>query len=177
MNISSTVLLQDIWKKAQILSSFCSSTKLSNAIKMTLFSPIATVLQKVFSYIHHGGLLIIGRHFPNFTAMDVFGRFFQTLDLPWKHGDYRRTNFRFNPACTLPNGMRSASFPDPYSTKVLHVKNARAEEKIFVQLLGGTSQSAVFPKAYVDHAQAAVVWAKIGEGYLVYDGNVNRAEG
>jgi hypothetical protein len=137
----------------------------------------AAVLEKVLSYIQNGGLMIIGLHFPNFTAMDVFDRFFQTLGLPWKHGDYHRTSFRFNPSCTLPNGMNSASFPGPYSMKVLHVKNAKAQEKIFVPVPGGMTQSAVFPPAYVDQAQAAVVGAKIGEGYLVYDGNVNPEEG
>jgi hypothetical protein len=38
------------------------------------------------------------------------------------------------------------------------------------------TQSNVFPPEYVDQAQAAVVGAKVGNGYLVYIGDVN-AEG
>jgi hypothetical protein len=137
----------------------------------------AFVLQKVLSYVNAGGLLIIGLHFPNFTAMDVFDKFFNKLGLPWKHGDYHRTTFRFNPACTLPSELSSTSFPGPYSMKVLHVKGARAQEKIFVPVPEATTQSMVFAPAYVDQAQAAVVGAKIGDGFVFYDGNVNPEEG
>lgn len=37
-------------------------------------------------------------------------------------------------------------------------------------------QSHVFPAERVDESQAAVVAAKIGEGYLVYCGDVNAEE-
>jgi hypothetical protein len=39
------------------------------------------------------------------------------------------------------------------------------------------TQSNVFPPEYVDQAQAAVVGAKVGNGYLVYVGDVNAEEG
>lgn len=75
--------------------------------------------------------------------------------------------------------------------KVLHVKDARSHEKIFIPVAGAQTQSLVFPPEYVDHVcrispnhsetntdsiktQAAVVGAKIGEGYLVYHGDVNQ---
>jgi hypothetical protein len=103
------------------------------------------VLEKVLSYIRSGGLLLIGLHFPNFTNMDVFDKFFGDLGLHWKHGDYHRTTFRFNSRCTLPDGMSRAKFPGPYSMKVLHVKGARAYEKIFVPVSGAMTQSMVFP--------------------------------
>lgn len=135
------------------------------------------VLEKVLSYVRNGGLLLIGLHFPNFTNMDVFDKFFGDLGLPWKHGDYHRTTFQFNGGCTLPDGMSRMKFPGSYSMKVLHVKGARAHEKIFVPVPQATTQSMVFPPEYVDQAQAAIVGAKIGEGYLVYDGNVNPEEG
>ena len=61
--------------------------------------------------------------------------------------------------------------------KALHVKNAGQHEKIFVPLAGGTTQSQAFPPSYVDEAQAAVVGAKIGDGYLVYCGDVNGEQG
>lgn len=37
------------------------------------------VLDKVVSYLLNGGLVIIGLHFPSFTAMDVFDKFFGKL--------------------------------------------------------------------------------------------------
>ncbi|KAN0119334.1 hypothetical protein V8E51_001542 [Hyaloscypha variabilis] len=134
------------------------------------------VLEKVLSYVRDGGLLLIGLHFPNFVTMDAFDLFFQRLGLPWKRGDYHRTTFCFNNSATLPGSLSAAAFPGPYSMKVLHVKNARAEEKIYVPVPEAMTQSMVFPPAYVDRTQAAIVGAKIGEGYFVYDGNVNPEE-
>ena len=61
--------------------------------------------------------------------------------------------------------------------KVLHVKNARPHEKIFVPVADAITQSLVFPLEYVDQAQAAVVGAKVGNGYLAYAGHVNSEEG
>ena len=67
--------------------------------------------------------------------------------------------------------------PQPYSMKVLHVEDAKSNEKIYVPAEDATTQSAVFAPEYVDQSQAAIVGAKIGEGYLVYNGDVNQEEG
>ena len=110
--------------------------------------------------------------------MDVFDRFFnETFDLPWQHGDYHRTEFQLNPSCSLPIGVALNKLLTLYSMKVLHVKNARPDEKIFVPVPNAMTQSNVFPPEYVDQAQAAVVGAKVGNGYLVYIGDVNAEEG
>jgi len=61
--------------------------------------------------------------------------------------------------------------------KVLHVKGARSSEKVFVPVPEAMTQSMVFPPAFVDGTQAAVVAAKIGDGFVVYDGSVNPEEG
>jgi hypothetical protein len=136
------------------------------------------VLEKVQSYIQNGGLVIFGLHFSNFTRMDVFDKFFdEGFGLPWQHGDYHRATFQFNPSCTLPASVVKESFPSAYSMKVLHVKNAGQHEKIFVPVPEGTTQSLVFPPSHVDEAQAAVVGAKIGDGFLVYSGDVNAEQG
>lgn len=136
------------------------------------------VLDKVVSYLLNGGLVIIGLHFPSFTAMDVFDKFFgKAFGLPWVHGDYHRTDFQFNPSSTLPPNVASASLPAPFSMKVLHVKNARPEEKIFIPVPEAMTQSHVFPPSYVDQTQAAVVGAKVRDGYMAYIGDVNGEQG
>ena len=136
------------------------------------------VLNKVVSYLRNGGLVIIGLHFPNFTTMDVFDKFFgKAFGLPWVHGDYHRTDFQFNPSSTIPANVASASLPAPYSMKVLHIKNASPEEKIFIPVPEAMTKSHVFPPSYVDQSQAAVVGAKVGDGYLVYVGDVNGEQG
>ncbi len=65
----------------------------------------------------------------------------------------------------------------PYSMKVLHVKNTWLDEKIFIPVANAMTQSNVFPPEYVNQAQAAVVRAKVGNGYLVYVRDVNAEEG
>ncbi|PQE31256.1 triacylglycerol lipase protein [Rutstroemia sp. NJR-2017a WRK4] len=109
----------------------------------------------------------------SFTTMDAFDDFFGAFDLPWKRGDYHRTDFEFHPSCVLPAGATPSSFPAPYSMKVLHVRNAQPREKIFIPVPDAQSQSHVFAPAFVDRTQAAVVGATLGNGYLAYIGDVN----
>lgn len=136
------------------------------------------MLQKVISYVENGGLAIAGLHFPNFVRPDEFDHFFASaLELPWKSGDYHRTEFEFNRSCVLPQGVKATSLPGPYSMKTLHIKGARTHEKIFVPVRNARTQSLVFPPTPVDPTQAAVTGAKIGNGYVVYCGDVNAEEG
>lgn len=136
------------------------------------------VLEKVESYVRNGGMVIFGLHFPSSIRVDVFDKFSdEAFGLPWKRGDYHRTTFEVNPDCSLPAGVMKDSLPWPYSMKVAHVKNAREHEKIFILVSGAMTQSRVFPPSYVDEAQAAIVGAKVGDGFLVYAGDVNGEEG
>lgn len=58
--------------------------------------------------------------------------------------------------------------------KALHVDKARPEEKIYVPVSGARVQSHVFAPVPVSNpTQAAITGAKVGEGYLVYIGDVN----
>ena len=132
------------------------------------------VLEKVQSYLQNGGLVIFGLHFPNFTPMGAFDNFFnEQFGLPWKHGAYHRSDFQLNPSCTLPTMVTKGSFPSAYSMKVLHVKDARPDERIFVPVPGAMKKSRVFPPDHVDQAQAAVAGAKFGNGFVVCAGDVN----
>ncbi|KAI2867953.1 hypothetical protein CBS11852_11409 [Aspergillus niger] len=112
------------------------------------------VLVKIKAYVEKGGIAIVGLHFPNFTPMDKFRRFFEAFGLAWKNGDYHRTTFRLNPSVFLPESIEAASLPGPYSMKVLHVKNAKRQEKIFIPIEGALlSQVSEFRAVhqYVDY--------------------------
>jgi hypothetical protein len=138
----------------------------------------AEVLQNVISYVQNGGLVIAGLHFPNFVRPDEFDNFFASaFALPWRAGDYHRTDFELNRSCVLPQGVKTSSLPGPYSMKTLHINNARPHEKIFVPVRNARTQSLVFAPTPVDPTQAAVTGAKIGNGYVVYCGDVNPEEG
>lgn len=110
--------------------------------------------------------------------MDVFDNFFARCGVPWKRGDYHRTDFGLNEAAgrsVLPAGAGAGSvaFPPSFSIKALHVQGARAEEKLYVPVSEARMQSAVFSPERVDESQAAVVGTKMGDGFLAYCGDVN----
>jgi hypothetical protein len=136
------------------------------------------VLQKVVSYAHNGGLVIIGLHFPTFIEGDRFDNLFNTaFGLPWKRGSYHRTVFKYNPSSVLPPGTVSSSLPEPCSMKAVHVKHTRPHERIFLPISNATTQSFVFDPEPVDGTEPAVAGASVGDGYLVYCGDVNGEEG
>ncbi|GKZ57324.1 hypothetical protein AnigIFM49718_002634 [Aspergillus niger] len=135
------------------------------------------VLAKIKAYIENGGLVIAGLHFPNFSPKDKFRRFFRSFGLPWSDGDYHRTTFQLNPSGLLPERIEASSLPEPYSMKVLHIKDAGSQEKLYVPIEGALTQSHVFPPMRVDETQAAVVGARLGRGYLYYCGDVNWEDG
>jgi hypothetical protein len=136
----------------------------------------SAVLEKIKEYAMNGGIVVFGLHMPNFSKMDLFDNLFKSFGFDWKHGDYHRTTFQFNPSCTIPPGVTSNSMPATYSMKALHVKDARPEEKIYIPVDGAKTQSHALPAAYVDQAQAAAVAAKVGAGYVAYLGDVNSEE-
>lgn len=136
------------------------------------------VLDKVLFYARCGGVVVVGVHFPSFTTLEAFDKFFgeEGFGLPWRRGDYHRASFRFNSSCVLTTDVEPSLFPAPYSMKVLHVQNARAHEKIFVPVADAVTQSHVLSPERVDQTQAAVVGARFGAGHVFYIGDVNLEE-
>lgn len=136
----------------------------------------SAVLDRVVSYIRNGGFVIVGLHVPNFAKYNDIDKFFgEGFGLPWKSGDYTSGTFQFNPSCSLPTGAASNSFPAPHDMKVLHIRNAKPHEKILIPTLYHDNgiESLDFPPEYVDQTQAAVVGTRVGDGYIVYHGDVN----
>lgn len=131
------------------------------------------VSAKIKAYIEDGGLAIVGLHFPCFAHMDSICEFFKAFGLPWSYGDYYRTTFQLNPAAELPGDTAESSFPELFNMKALHVRGARVQEKTYIAEVDGMTKSRVFTAEYVDRSQAAVAAANIGQGYLVYCGDVN----
>lgn len=63
--------------------------------------------------------------------------------------------------------------PHEYSMKAVHVRGATESQRMFVAAPGAQTQSNVFAPQDVDRSQAAVAAARIGQGTLVYCGDVN----
>ncbi|KAL2059989.1 hypothetical protein VTL71DRAFT_9811 [Oculimacula yallundae] len=137
----------------------------------------AAVLAKILSYLQNGGVVVFGLHFPNFVTDVMFENLFKgSFGLGWKRGNYQRGTFEVNTFYTLPRGVASSSLPSAYSMKALHVRDAKLQERIFVPVAGSKTQSMVFAPSDVDRSQAAIVGARIGNGYLAYVGDVNGEE-
>lgn len=122
-HIASTAQLKRAQKPDAVLRYLDSSTP--HAILVTdegLAKPKHDrVLQKVLEYARNGGRVIIGLHFPSFTSMDVFDNFFARCGLPWKRGDYHRTDFGLNEAAgrsVLPAGAGAGSVAFPPSLSI-----------------------------------------------------------
>ena len=94
------------------------------------------VLAKVKDYIENSGLAIVDLHFPNFTTAPQFDNFSKAFDITWRRGAYHRSTFGFVYTSTIPTSLKRSSLPRSYSMKVLHVKDARPHEKIFVPFPG-----------------------------------------
>ena len=104
---------------------------------------------------------MIGLHFPNFITGAAFKAFFRNFGLPWESADLCSREFRFNVGCELPAGATPIAVK-PYNMKALHVKNALPREKIIIPVDNST--------------QVAVAGAKVGEGFVVYAGDVSPGE-
>ncbi|KAL0954417.1 hypothetical protein HGRIS_003403 [Hohenbuehelia grisea] len=136
-----------------------------------------TALTAVLDYARNGGTVVIGFNFPSFISGPDFDRFFaQDLGLPWKRGDYHRTDFVLNLEASLPAHADRAGLPSTYSMKAVHVKGVSAEDQLYAPAAGAMTQSHVFAPMLADQRQAAAAATKMGEGILVYIGDVNGEE-
>lgn len=61
--------------------------------------------------------------------------------------------------------------------KVLHVKHARADEKMFVPIPGAMTESFVPPPGLMWIRHKLQCGARIGQGALIYCGDVNAEDG
>lgn len=130
------------------------------------------VVEELEEYMRRGGLAIFGFCFPGFVTKDRFrGLFRVRIGLPWIIGNKERTRFEFNPECTLPAGTEAISLPTLYSMEAVFIKNARPKEKIYIPVKGAMTERTL-PEP-VDQTQAAVVGAKVGDGYVAYCGDTN----
>ncbi|KAF7588879.1 hypothetical protein BBP40_005064 [Aspergillus hancockii] len=109
----------------------------------------AEALSEVVSYVKNGGILI-GLHFTSFTG-------FTQMDIP--------TTSSILPLGSPGSTEVSSAFPEPYSTKALHIKGYQEHERIFISGSGAKTQSHLFHPKSVDQTQAVVVGARVGNGY------------
>jgi hypothetical protein len=130
------------------------------------------VFSSLIGWVNAGGIAAVGSLFPSFTSRTEFHQFFKKWGLPWKMGDYHRTNFVLNPSIHQLSG-RSANLPTSYSMKAVHLEGVKAEDVLYAPTEDSRVQSFVFPPSKVDLSGVPVAYTRIGGGFLGYVGDVN----
>ena len=113
-------------------------------------------------------------HFPLSSGRTFFGAW----GLPWDLGSYHRTTFAVNPD-GVPAPLDATTLFPTASMKALHVKGAR-EHAVYLPTAESRVQSHVFAPEPItgDLAdEGPAVFARVGEGYLGYVGDVNGDQG
>jgi len=124
------------------------------------------VLEKLKSYIRNGGRAVFCLDFPIHTPRDPFNSFFdREFGVSWQRCMFGLANYGFNAGCILPADSTAASFRSQTYMKAVTVMGAQSWEEIYKPIYA--------PDSMDDVQQAAVAGARIGEGYLIYFGDVN----
>ncbi|KAL9591476.1 MAG: hypothetical protein Q9179_007684 [Wetmoreana sp. 5 TL-2023] len=138
-----------------------------------------TALQtQLARYIKAGGTLIFCCLFSSFVSPLNADRLWSNFAMPWKFGDYHRSTFYLSQKATPAFGnQRAATLEREYSMKAVHLKDSTVDSKIYVPLEQSRVESMVFAPRPVDQSQSPAVWAKCGEGWLGFIGDVNNEQG
>lgn len=117
----------------------------------------AEVLTQLVAFVKSGGAVVIGGLFSSFITPPNMDKFFlQGWGLPWKMGDYNRSNFNLNHSSHVRFQDALAS---TYSMKAVYLKGTSPDQRVY-------ERADPYP-------QAPVVYRKIEKGSLGYIGDVN----
>lgn len=139
---------------------------------------------QVVDYVRHGGTAILGGFFSSLVQPLVFDEWMRRAwDLPWRSGQYERTTVvlqrgaagRGTGRGTGP-GWRNGLL-ESYSCKAVFLKDVASEgDSWYMSPPGAKSESLVFGPVPVE-SQTAVAFAKVGQGWLGYTGDINNDTG
>ncbi|KPM38221.1 hypothetical protein AK830_g8346 [Neonectria ditissima] len=122
------------------------------------------VWERVIDHLRGGATVILAGCFSSSVTTGQFNRFFAKLGLPWQRGSYGRetVTLRHN-VSYVSYGPLPSQLPAAYSQKAVFANHV---EKVDAWYTDGYSSN-----------EAAVVFTKVGFGWLGYVGDVNFEEG
>ncbi|TVY58731.1 Uncharacterized protein LCER1_G002034 [Lachnellula cervina] len=124
---------------------------------------MVAVQQKLVEYAIFGGTVIIGFHFPTFAPPKEVEKFFKNQwSFDWKFANYHRETFTLNPRAQQDSQFINRggnNLPRQCSMKAVHLGGIKREERIYIGEINSAASPAVF--------------AKKGEGFLGWIGDVN----
>ncbi|KAK9774581.1 putative MYND-type zinc finger protein samB [Seiridium cardinale] len=118
------------------------------------------IWDRVIDHLRGGATVVVRGCFSGIANRGEFDRFFARLGLPWERGSYGRTTVKLRTGVT--DGHLTKQLPSAYSQEGLFVRNVES--------------SAAWYTTEDYSGQAAVVFAKVGNGRLGYIGDVNGEE-
>lgn len=125
-------------------------------------------------FVQDGGIIIFGCDVPSFTTPRELEKLFAAFSLPWKTGDYHRTEFNANKAAQHVN---TSGLVPRYSQKALHLGNVEKKDAVYLPTQSSRIQSHVFPPSRIeDLTQTPAAFRVCGKGWIGYTGDVNAEE-
>lgn len=130
------------------------------------------VSRKLSAYVRDGGTVVLGGVFSGHVGPDDMKTYIsEQWDVPWETGSYYRTTLSLNQqAVNRPTG----GLPSSYSQKAVHLKNVDPDAAWYIATDDSVVESLVpIPGNRVELLHTPVIFAKFGNGWLGYLGDVN----
>ncbi|KAG7127626.1 hypothetical protein HYQ44_000047 [Verticillium longisporum] len=118
------------------------------------------VWNAVIAYVRGGGIAIAMGLFSSFVRPNDIGPLFAKAGLRWSVGNYHRMNVSFN------SEALEATLPAEYSQKAQFLKGVDAGAVLYG-----------FDDEFGEGTEAAIAFARVGDGKIGYVGDVNAEEG
>ncbi|KAI1090317.1 hypothetical protein F5B19DRAFT_504121 [Rostrohypoxylon terebratum] len=117
------------------------------------------IWERVIDCLRGGSTVVLAASFSSFVNQGQFDRCFAKVGLPWKRGDYYRTDVSLRPGA-VDSRLKQQLLPT-YSQKALYVQGVARPD---VWYAGGRDE-------------VAVAFTRVGNGKLGYVGDVNGEDG
>ncbi|KAJ9603197.1 hypothetical protein H2200_012492 [Cladophialophora chaetospira] len=136
------------------------------------------VLDSLVNYTKHGGTVLVGGIFSTTAQWDKFGPMFAAWGLPWAVTSYTKQTIVLNRASA---GTPNATLPAEYYLKATFLKNVDDVARWYKTKVYFDSddeedeemRAAVLRPNPLTPTETAVAFAKVGDGWLGYLGDVN----
>ncbi|CZT25083.1 uncharacterized protein RCC_10812 [Ramularia collo-cygni] len=123
------------------------------------------------AFVRNGGTIVFGGHFASFASPPNMNAFFAAFSLPWKSGDYHRTEVYLNGSMQQ---LNHTGLTPRFSQKALNLANVSGNDALYLPSASSRIQSMVFaPELIEDLTQTPAAFGSCGEGKVGYIGDVN----
>ncbi|RPB19107.1 hypothetical protein L211DRAFT_843012 [Terfezia boudieri ATCC MYA-4762] len=139
--------------------------------------------RQVTTFAKTGGRVILGHYFSTLVKFADFDKYMETeWDLPWRYGGYGRRDFRLNQQGV--NLCREPGLPISYSMKAGTLQFVEPASKIYYPYYGEPEDEEEEEEEEEERQvevhfispEAGIAFARIGDGWLGYIGDVNNEE-